>query len=264
MSCAFGPPARVGRTVFQVVAVVVLILVVLGLAMPPMRIGGDHCGPSHACANNLKQISLAVRAYQNAHDGDLPVWLVDAEGRTTTGTPDGRATTAASLELLVRYFAGEISPRMLRCPGQRENRLPPELGVAWDRSAWAAAVHAGTWEPAYAYDWAASPSMAAGRVLLADRFSHVSVVPESTWQWATRFLGFVHPRQTGSCHHSGNVIFADSIFQRVRKLTCSSDERITGGHIHGLTGDDDPWTSTGDGGDPWRAGGGSATRCFLR
>ncbi|GDY14090.1 hypothetical protein LBMAG53_29680 [Planctomycetota bacterium] len=214
--------------------------------------------------SNLKQIGLAIRTYQNAHDGDLPVWLVDAEGRTTTGKPDGLATTAASLELLFRWSGGELRPQVLRCLSQRKNRLPPELGMEWDRSAWAAAIHAGTWEPAYVYDWAASPSMSAGRVLLADRFSHVHVIPETTWQWATRYLGFVHQRQTGSCSHSANAVFGDMHFQPVRGLTCASDERITGGHIHGLPGDDDPWTSTDDGGDPWCAGGGSATRCYLR
>lgn len=265
MSCAFGSQARVGRTVFQVVAVVLVACLVLAGLIPAT---GSNCyarsKESQACVSNLKQIGLAIRTYQNAHDGDLPVWLVDAEGRTTTGKPDGLATTAASLELLFRWSGGELRPQVLRCLSQRKNRLPPELGMEWDRSAWAAAIHAGTWEPAYVYDWAASPSMSAGRVLLADRFSHVHVIPETTWQWATRYLGFVHQRQTGSCSHSANAVFGDMHFQPVRGLTCASDERITGGHIHGLPGDDDPWTSTDDGGDPWCAGGGSATRCYLR
>jgi hypothetical protein len=246
-----------------VVTVVALITITVLLVIPwsGMLMSSSCCGQQAACRANQKQILLAIRCYQNQHDGRFPVWPVDADGRTTTGIPDGLATTAASFELLCRATGGELSYRIFRCQAQPGVPPPPESGSNWHCSTWAAACRAGTWTPMYVYDWSAPHHETSGRVILADRFAHSREYAEPCWRMISRHLGFPALDVAGS--HWANVTYGDglTVFVPVN-LVPGSNRKIMG--FRGQSGDDDPWTSTADGGNPWRAEGGSATRCFLR
>lgn len=75
------PPKRVWSPIsFTEIAVVVfIILILIGLLVPAVR-SGPHARRRMMCANNLKQISLAMLNYEEANGCFPPAYTVDAKG----------------------------------------------------------------------------------------------------------------------------------------------------------------------------------------
>src|SRR5688500_2239128 len=74
-------PRRVRRVLLTLLAVVVIPgAFVLFCVLPNVRFASQAARRSQ-CANNLKQIALALHLYQDEHGSLPPAYTVDAEGK---------------------------------------------------------------------------------------------------------------------------------------------------------------------------------------
>ncbi len=73
--------SRRGPGVFEVLVILGIIAVLIALPLPST----SHCSArvmnQASCMNNLKQIALALRTYEQAYKAFPPAYTVDAEGR---------------------------------------------------------------------------------------------------------------------------------------------------------------------------------------
>jgi type II secretory pathway pseudopilin PulG len=76
----------------EVLVVVGVIAVFVALFLPNVRFAGEAARRTQ-CSNNLRNIALALRAYESVHHSLPPAYTVDAEGkplhswRTPPSTP---------------------------------------------------------------------------------------------------------------------------------------------------------------------------------
>src|SRR4030042_3775066 len=75
-------PQKSGFTLIELLVVIAGIAVRMGILLPAMS-KARHLAKQSACANNLKQIALAMPAYASDFDGKLPWW-----GYTSSGSEE--------------------------------------------------------------------------------------------------------------------------------------------------------------------------------
>ncbi len=75
-----GPGSGRGFTLIEALAVLAIIAVLIAFLLPATRSSRGAARRSR-CADNLKQIALALRNYEKAHDALPPAYTVDAAGR---------------------------------------------------------------------------------------------------------------------------------------------------------------------------------------
>lgn len=73
-------PVRRGFRLWELLAVVGIIALLIGLLLPLRRSGGGAARRS-SCGNNLRQISIALLNYQDEYGAFPPAYTVDADGK---------------------------------------------------------------------------------------------------------------------------------------------------------------------------------------
>jgi prepilin-type processing-associated H-X9-DG protein len=75
------PRSRRGFRIGELMVVIGIIAILIALMLPAVRSGGRSAAIRAQCTNNLKQIALALRTYEQVYQALPPAFTVDADGR---------------------------------------------------------------------------------------------------------------------------------------------------------------------------------------
>ena len=138
--------APVGFTLIELLVVVAIIAVLIGLLLPAVQKVREAAGRTR-CANNLKQMGIALQAYHNDHNA-LPPGVVAEEGNEDDGWATGFTyllphIEQTSIQNLYRFDAYWYDPanaaavgvevKLFYCPSNRSTgglALAP-IGAQW-------------------------------------------------------------------------------------------------------------------------------------
>ena len=230
--------SRAGFSGTEIIVVMTLTLLIVGLFMPTFMSSSDRGVRKVNCANNQRQIVLAMAVYANENDQKWPVKPADLrgrwvplEGRLAEPLFDPTATAISSMEFLSYASGGDLSAKGFACPSKPSARplTPAEnSGGTNGMSAWASN---GPSQIGYAYDWSIPRDALNVRVVTADRDQQA---------------------------HKGSVVMAAFADGHVANIN-----RIGASFINRDANNDDLYSAVGDG--PMNTPGeGSTTRAFVR
>jgi prepilin-type processing-associated H-X9-DG protein len=75
------PRTRRGFRIGELMVVIGIVAILIALMLPAVRSGGRSAAIRAQCVNNLKQIALALRTYEQVYQALPPAYTVDANGR---------------------------------------------------------------------------------------------------------------------------------------------------------------------------------------
>lgn len=157
-----------------VVMVLVLLLSVLFVGLTST---GHRESPRKAnCANNQRQIVLAMNVYANDNDLHWPVFTANGAGHwVPIGDPlfDPTATSIASFEFMVFSTGGDVSVKTFGCPSNPTVRPTTEAGKISGTDSISAWAIQGPQSMSYSYDWSVPSNASSIRVMTADRHTTV-------------------------------------------------------------------------------------------
>ncbi len=114
-------PCSRGFTLVELLVVVAIIALLIGLLVPAVS-GAREAARRMQCANNIKQVALALQAYHSSHDR-LPKTMSntkpDGSGWGSGGTDTWNAMIFPMLELQGLYDSLDLTRRLLDTPANR-------------------------------------------------------------------------------------------------------------------------------------------------
>lgn len=122
-------------TLIELIVVIAVVVVLIGMLLPTST--GDKAAPGRInCANNLKQIGVAMQVFAMDHQGRFPMEVAVAEGGSRDIVYAGTANANPLLEFHPFYAArNELGlPKVLACPADRARGFPQMtnwVGVAF-------------------------------------------------------------------------------------------------------------------------------------
>ncbi len=248
-------PRTCAVTLIELLVIVSLILVLIGMLLPMASI---HHGPASktACGSNQRQILIAMLVYTNDNGGAWPVRPSDQAGAWLSHPGHDKYTAIGSFEFLAAQMS-DMPARIFSCPCEREYHPPGpashELAAHPDTAAssWCVAaarnVHA---NPGYLFDWAVPANAPPTRIVIADRAR----------------VGQDHQNHVLAAFADGHVAsIKPGKITPAADETLGLDDRSDGtSYANPDIAADNIYDGSGDGGQPWTVGSGSATRAWVR
>jgi prepilin-type N-terminal cleavage/methylation domain-containing protein/prepilin-type processing-associated H-X9-DG protein len=112
---------RHGFTLVELLVVIAIIALLIGLLVPAVS-GAREAARRIQCANNIKQVGLALQSYHSSHNS-LPGSCCNAQQNATSwgsgGTDSWNAMVFPMLEMQAVYDALDLRRRLLDTPGNQ-------------------------------------------------------------------------------------------------------------------------------------------------